>query len=820
VGGKFNKISKKSIYLTLKKYLAMKKVLLLVLMCYSMTLLSQESGQNLSNEFISKNTYFTKNYRNGFFLHTNKTTYFSGEKLWFKAYITDTYDNKLRQKNENLYVSIYNENKLITHHFFKSEKGTSTGEVKLPNDLPSGNYYVVIDTYLNQQFNFKGHATKIKIINTKNLGIDEPVTELNDIDINSIDVSFYPENSYLLNNTYNTVLFTSKSNNHPIIITGEIINTKTKKVVSTFQSDKFGLGKFGFLLEAKTNYVARIHKNSKSKEFQLPLKKPTGFTIHKTEVSEHSKTVDFNIKTTTETLANLKRKYLFLVLHKGNNLKFVETIKLSENSKSSIVRYQKQNLFDGVNSVSIFGPDFKHIATRTFYEKKTKKIDLISTKIITRNDSIIINLSAQNLSKLANISVSVLPEKTKLYDVNSNSIFTSLLVSPFTIFNEKYKYSIINDNPYNNQLIDIAINTQKSNGIYNLSNTFIKNDYGISLKGKVSSNVKNVSRYNIMLKSNNVLSMSKINSDNTFEFDNIALNEKAEYSLALVNDKSKMSRASFYMYNDYLKYKFDSLTPQEYKYVNYQTRLYNKILNPVKSEKNTLLNEVAIASTKKKVVSDYILYPNLLGSTFSKKYEVDENKQHGGSILDYLRNLPEIGVLSEITSNLQFYSKRGQRTITGSPVMLILFNGNTVTETEYLREIPATFIKRVDINHTGAGYGVRGQAGVIIIHARKIGKNFKKKKKSLSYVKNFTTKVGFSKVFTNFENDDLDYPSKKSEEHFSVLDWIPNFTLYPNKNNQLKIYNPLNLQKIKLIVNGISDDGQVVYKVLNITTYR
>jgi hypothetical protein len=312
--------------------------------------------------------------------------------------------------------------------------------------------------------------------------------------------------------------------------------------------------------------------------------------------------------------------------------------------------------------------------------------------------------------------------------------------------------------------------------------------------------------------------MSKINSNNTFEFENIALDENAEYSLALVNDKSKMSRASFYMYNDYLKYKIDSLTPQNYKYHNYQTRVSKKILNPVKSEKNTLLNEITIASTKKKVVSDYILYPNLIGSTFSKKYEVDENKQHGGSVLDYLRNLPEIGVLSEITSNLQFYSKRGQRTITGSSVMLILFNGNTVTETEYLREIPATFIKRVDINHTGAGYGVRGQAGVIVIHARKVGKNFKKKRKSKSYVKNFTSKIGFSKPFTIFENDDLDFPSKKSEEHFSVFDWIPNFTLAPNKNNQLKIYNPLNLQEIKLIINGVSQDGQIIHKVINITT--
>jgi hypothetical protein len=796
----------------------MKKILLLVLLSFSLTLVSQESGRNLSNDFISKNTYFTKNYRNGFFLHTNKTTYFSGEKLWFKAYITDTYDNKLRQKNENLYLSVYNETKLITHHFFKAEKGTSTGEIKLPNDLPSGNYYVVIDTYLNQQFNFKGHATKIKIINTKNIGIDEIPTEFNHNDINSIDVSFYPENSYLLNNTYNTVLFTSKSNNQPVIVTGEIINTKTKKVVSTFQSNKFGLGKFGFMLEAKTNYIARIHKNSKSKEYKLPLKKTTGFTIHKTVVGEHSKTVDFNIKTTIETLANLKRKYLFLVLHKGNNLKFVETIKLSNNSKSTIVRYQKQNLFEGVNSISIFGANFKHIATRTFYEKKTKKVDLISSKAITRNDSIILNLSTQNLSKLADISVSVLPKKTKLYDVNSNSIFTSLLVSPFTVFNEKHKYSIINDNPYNTQLIDVAINTQKSNSVYNLTYPFIKNDYGVLLKGKVSSNVKNVSRYNIMLKSNNILSMSKINSNNTFEFENIALDENAEYSLALVNNKSKVSKASFYMYNDYLKYKIDSLIPEDYKYLTYQTILSNKIRNPVKSEKNTLLNEVTIASTKKKVVSDYILYPNLIGSTFSKKYEVNENDQHGGSVLDYLRNLPGIAVLNEHVSNIQFYSKRGQRTITGSNVMLIVFNGNTVTETEYLREIPATFIKRVDINQTGAGYGVRGQAGVIIIHARKVGKEFKAKKKSNSYIKNFTSKIGFSKPFRSFENDDLDFPSKKSEEHFSVLDWIPNFTLVPNKNNQLKIYNPLNLQEIKLIINGVSEDGQIIHKVINIST--
>ncbi|MDX1317256.1 MAG: hypothetical protein R3262_06890, partial [Xanthomarina gelatinilytica] len=49
----------------------------------------QETPSEKSNDILLENTYLTTIEKEKFFLHTNKTTYYTGEKIWFKAYIAE-----------------------------------------------------------------------------------------------------------------------------------------------------------------------------------------------------------------------------------------------------------------------------------------------------------------------------------------------------------------------------------------------------------------------------------------------------------------------------------------------------------------------------------------------------------------------------------------------------------------------------------------------------------------------------------------------------------------------------------------------------------
>ena len=55
-----------------------------------------------------------------------------------------------------------------------------------------------------------------------------------------------------------------------------------------------------------------------------------------------------------------------------------------------------------------------------------------------------------------------------------------------------------------------------------------------------------------------------------------------------------------------------------------------------------------------------------------------------------------------------------------------------------------------------------------------------------------------------------------SKTYFNSIDWIPNFTLNPNIKNSLKI-NLDNHKAIKLIINGFSQNGDLIFKEIDLS---
>ena len=62
---------------------------------------------------------------------------------------------------------------------------------------------------------------------------------------------------------------------------------------------------------------------------------------------------------------------------------------------------------------------------------------------------------------------------------------------------------------------------------------------------------------------------------------------------------------------------------------------------------------------------------------------------------------------------------------------------------------------------------------------------------------------------------ELFYPNKTSENIYGTIDWVPNFTLNPNTTNILKIKKPID-EHVKLIIQGISLDGDLIYKIIEL----
>jgi|SRR5690554_2991668 len=68
---------------------------------------------------------------------------------------------------------------------------------------------------------------------------------------------------------------------------------------------------------------------------------------------------------------------------------------------------------------------------------------------------------------------------------------------------------------------------------------------------------------------------------------------------------------------------------------------------------------------------------------------------------------------------------------------------------------------------------------------------------------------------SDFEPSTLVFSTLKSRNFYETLDWIPNYNVFPNKSNTLKVYYG-NHENIKLFINGMNDEGELINMELDI----
>jgi len=73
---------------------------------------AQENLQELATGYIdSQENFSTEISQEKFFMHTNKSLYFSGEKIWYKVYVVSDIDNTPNYQTTNLHVNVYSSKK-------------------------------------------------------------------------------------------------------------------------------------------------------------------------------------------------------------------------------------------------------------------------------------------------------------------------------------------------------------------------------------------------------------------------------------------------------------------------------------------------------------------------------------------------------------------------------------------------------------------------------------------------------------------------------------------------------------------------------------
>ncbi|GGG34171.1 hypothetical protein [Bizionia arctica] len=801
------------------------KYLYLTVICFiCSTGFAQEELIKEATTFLESNKVFKNYQKEKFFLHTNKTTYFSGEHINYKAYIVDDYSDEPSDITTNLHFSMYDYNgDLVSHQLVFVESGTVNGSLKLEKDLKSGTYFLVIDTYYNTSFN-KKNISEIQVVNLldkKTIATDEielvdhiPVEERK-----GLQVAFFPESDVLLSKVNNTLYYKISLDGLPIDTKGELIKSGEGDVVGEFVSGKDGMGFINFNYDLDGEYYFKIRHNQETYKINVPIAQKEGFVIHHDSKKSNSKEASFTVKINKDTAVKNDNDIVLAVIHRNNSCRAVIPFKINKYLNNYLLNIKSENLFNGINVISLFNKKNEVLSSRYFFYDKNKNIELKIDKFKETKDSLTLDLKMPNNFIKANTSVSILPEQN-VVNTNSKTIYTAFLISPYVSIDNKLKD------------IDLALQiASPKSDISNINkNVQIRDlENGISISGEVLADFPITTAYKVLLtsKENGVALIENVKSKNKFSFNNLLIYHPSKYDLALLNPTGKVVDAEFKVEEKHVQYPLDSIielkhTPTKNVIKSLEKEANNEFDFVYEGEK---LNEIVLSgkTRKEEKVNEYpdfgiIDEPGALGNGFTREIIKKEIECMGCTLFEYLDQFWNLRTSIDALGDAHVtFTTRGTNTFFGSAAALLIVNGLPVNSS-ILTDLWANDVKSVKLNRAGAGYGLRGSNGVILVELKKPEDYLNSETNNIQETKIFSssTTFGFTKSGDMFKSDNLIFNSQETLEKYSTIDWIPNFILKPNSSNFITIPKE-SYTAIKLIINGINELGDIVSEEVSVT---
>ena len=333
------------------------------------------------------------------YLHTDRTYYYPGNDIWFKAYLINAYDRSLSNLSRNLHVELISPSGGIhSDRIIRLDNGLGNGDFKLPDSLSSGRYR--LRAYTNYMRNFSD-----QIFFNKEINILKTSTSINNSsdagksEQRRIDVNFFPEGGSLVENVSSIVAFKAvDEQGKGCDVSGEVYSSAGDKI-SEFRSIHLGMGSFVLKPEPGLSYysVVKGPDNSETKS-EIPKSYTSGVTLS-ASVNNNNE-ISIKISTNDQTLPLVKNNDLSLSI--SVRKKTVKTISLRISSLVDSIVMPTDDLPDGIVMITLKTLENLPLAERLVFFQHArnfkiniqpdreiyKQRDPVSVKISISDDSI------------------------------------------------------------------------------------------------------------------------------------------------------------------------------------------------------------------------------------------------------------------------------------------------------------------------------------------------------------------------------------------------------------------------------------------------
>ncbi len=372
------------------------KIFFVAIVC--VLIAARTTAQSFPDDSITKkfDAYRKQAFQEKVYVRTDRSTYLTGELMWFKIYCVDAYSNKPLNLSKVVYIEMLNEiNEPVLQRKIQMKDGIGSGSMFVPAALSAGNY--TIRAYTNWMKNFSPdyyfHST-VSIINTFVKAVSSSRA------VNSYDAQFFPEGGDLVVGLRSKVAFrVVDQSGKGISFRGAILDEKND-TVARIRPLKFGIGSFYITPSSTSKYRAVITDDRGVRStYTLREAKDNGYVL---KLSENSDAITVDVSASSQQ-DNYAPVYLFVQSRQNILMKDAQTLQQGKIS----FKINKASLPVGITHFTLFDRNLKPAAERLYFKRPQQTMDIDArTEVVSYDNRSRVKLRVTSTAD-ANLSVSV-----------------------------------------------------------------------------------------------------------------------------------------------------------------------------------------------------------------------------------------------------------------------------------------------------------------------------------------------------------------------------------------------------------------------------
>jgi hypothetical protein len=748
------------------------------------------------------------------YLQLDRDNYIAGETAQFKAYLSaDFLPDTI---NTNMYVELLDGAKVLSKTANPVFFASATGSVSLPDTLATGYYTIRAfsrgmlvqneDYFFQRKIYVYGAAKK-------------QVAVLKD----TLRLEFFPEGGNLVTGLSASLAFKATDRNGmPVNISGNLYNDKNEEL-ATFSSLHDGMGLFDVEPLAGEKYYVKLKNISPEKKYFLPDAMTKGIAI---SFLPQQDGVSFEIK---QNPANTDFVAAYMIGQIQHHVVFKKEFATSKDVLKGNIK--TTNLPSGIMQITVFNKADMPLAERLYFINN----DEYTLQTDVKTDTL--DFSAGGFNKFfinikdtvqGQISVAITDPSFDINLIRENNIVSSLLLTSDLkgyVLNPAWYLSSTVDSIKNALDILMMVNGWRRfawSEINKLPTASSLNNAYITVKGKATlqDSKKPFSNKKMLLIINSTIDKKKrttqfldTDENGLFKIDSLVLFEKNRLLFTDIRGK-KSTLIDVYLDTDTL-YAVTTIPAKNLQTQKFKNEIfYNDLKVQYEASqkvKGKLLQAVTVTA-KKKTASELIeeKYASELFSTNASNTIDLVNSDDAiayQNIFEYLKlRVNGLNVQYNEGEYKLFYRQMANASDLGNPTVTV-FLDEVETDASFISSIPAYQIALVKVYSSFIGASGNGAGGAIAIYTKR-----SEDYKGGTFQKNIKIYNGYTITKEFYAPNYKVTKTGIDTDYRTTLDWRPQiFINNINPEIPLSFYNNNRTQKFKIVVEGMTTSGKLIW---------